>query len=977
MLKKRLMIVLGLVIALSMVLTACGPTATPAPTAAPVAQATATPRHGGWLDEIDVSVVSQDSVLSQLQAGAINAYTFGLSSSQLSALKSSGLSYEPFYGASYSLILNPAKLKDPNSLNPFSDAKIRKALNWLVDRNYINQEIYGGGSLPKYLPLATQLVDYTGVIDVARGLETEYAYNPAKAKQVITAEMTSLGATQGSDGKWQFKGKPVTLIFLIRSDGDGTRKPMGDYVANQLESVGFTVNRQYKKSSEAAPIWQQSDPAEGQWELYTNQWGAPGLTRDERNQFQQMYAPDSQQSLPLFLANTGIDPTFQKLADDLANGNYATLQQRHDMMAQALPLAMKDSLQVWLIDGLSYAIQQKNVVVTNDVGAGVESSDMNPFNMRFADKAGGTLKIGTNDLFTGPWNTISNGNWGWDSAIMKDTSSGSDISGAGGLVGDPFTGLAWPQRIATAEVTVQTGLPVSKTLDWVTLKTADKITPPADAWIDWDAKAQKFITVADGLKADAAINQVNAKAQELAGALDLKSIMPAPTSQPVATSAATPSATETPAPLSAGAQPLVKLVTDLAAFYTQTTGVSVDVQSALKSPDTITSFEAEVAKVAAMTSDADKQKELASFAVSFVGGLDTTGYYTRGTVDYSTAKIKSVVTYPPDLFQKVKWHDGSPLSVADFIMPSIETFERANPASKIYDASSVPFFQSTFPTSKGFRITSTNPLTIESYSDLYNADAELDVVSGWPTSPTGLQGENSWDVLAISNMAEADGQLAYSPDKADANKVDQTSWVGGPSLAILSKELDTASSQTLIPYAPTMSQYITADEAKTRYDNLKKWYTDHGTFWIGTGPYYLDKVFTTEKTLVLKNNPDFPDLSDRWASFSQPKLANTQMDGPSQVKVGAPATFDVNVTYNGSPYAKSDIKEVKYLLYDANNAVIASGAANAVANGHYQVVLTSDVTTKLSAGSYKLEVAVVPIPVAIPSFSSTDFVVVP
>jgi hypothetical protein len=975
MLQKRLMIVLGLVIALSMVLTACGPSATP--TAAPVSQATAAPRHGGWLDEIDVSVVSQDSVLSQLQAGAINAYTFGLSSAQLSALKSSGLSYEPFYGASYSLILNPAKLKDANSLNPFSDAKIREALNWLIDRNYINQEVYGGGSLPKYTPLTTQLVEYTGLVDIARGIESQYAYNPDKAKQVISAEMTTLGATQDSNGKWQFKGKPVTLIFLIRSDGDGTRKPMGDYVANQLETVGFTVDRQYKKSSEAAPIWQQSDPAEGQWELYTNQWGAPGLTRDERNQFQQMYAPDSQQSLPLFLANTGIDPTFQKLADNLANGNYSTLQQRHDMMAQALPLALKDSLQVWLIDGLSYAVQQKNVVVTNDVGAGVESSDMNPFNMRFADKAGGTLKIGTNDLFTGPWNTISNGNWGWDSAIMKDTSSGSAISAQGGIVGDPFTGLAWPQRIATAEVTVQTGLPVSKTLDWLSLKTADKISVPPDAWVDWDAKAQKFITAADALKAQTASDQVNAKAQELAGAVNLKSIVPTPASQPVPAAAATPSATATPAPLSAGAQPLVKLVTDLAAFYTQTTGVSVDVTSALASEDTKTSFEAEAAKVSALTSDADKQKELASFAVSFVGGMDTSGYYTRGTIDYSTAKIKSVVTYPPDLFQKVKWHDGSPLSVADFIMPTIEFYDRANPASKIYDESAVPYFQSFQPTFKGFRITSTNPLTIESYSDLYNGDAELDVVTGWPTSPNGLQGENSWDVLAISNMAEADGQLAYSPDKADANKIDQTSWVGGPSLAILSKELDQASSQTLIPYAPMMSQYITADEAKARYNNLKKWYTAHGTFWIGTGPYYLDKVFTTEKTLVLKNNPDFPDLSDQWASFSQPKLANTQMDGPSQVKVGTQATFDVNVTYNGNPYAKSDIKQVKYLLYDANNAVIASGAANAVAEGHYQAVLGSDVTSKLSAGSYKLEVAVVPIPVAIPSFSSTDFVVVP
>ena len=977
MLQKRMMIVLGLVIAISMVLTACGPSATPTPTAAPVAQATATPRHGGWLDEIDVSVVSQDSVLSQLQAGAINAYTFGLSSAQLSALKSSGLSYEPFYGASYSLILNPAKLKDPNSLNPFSDTKIREALNWLVDRNYINQEIYGGGSLPKYLPLTTQLVEYTGLVDVARGIETQYAFNLSKAKQVITTEMTSLGATQGSDGKWQFKGKSVTLIFLIRPDGDGTRKPMGDYVANQLESVGFTVDRQYKKASEAAPIWQQSDPAEGQWELYTAQWGEPGLTRDERNQFQQMYAPDSQQGIPVFLANTGIDPTFQKLSDDLANGNFTNLQQRHDMMAQALPLALKDSLQVWLIDGLSYAVQQKNVVVTNDVGAGVEASDMNPFNMRFADKAGGTLKIGTNDLFTEPWNTIAGSGWGWDTANWKDTSSGSAISAQGGIVGDPFTGLAWPQRIATAEVTVQTGLPVSKTLDWVTLKTADKIAPPPDAWVDWDAKAQKFITVADGLKAKAAIDQVNAKAKDLAGAVNLKSLVPAPTPKTAPNAAATPAATATPAPLSAGAQPLVKLVTDVAAFYTQTAGVSVDVTSALASQDTKTSFEAEVAKVSALTSDADKQKELASFAVSFVGGLDASGYYTRGTIDYSTAKVKSVVAYPPDLFQKVKWHDGSPLSVADFIMPTIEFYERANPASKIYDASAVPNFQSIQPTFKGFKITSTNPLTIESYSDLYNGDAELDVVTGWPTSPTGLQGENSWDVLAISNMAEADNQLAYSQDKSDANKIDQMSWVGGPSLAILSKDLDKASSQSLIPYAPTLSQYITTDEAKARYDNLKKWYTDHGTFWIGTGPYYLDKVFTTEKTLVLKNNPDFPDLSDRWSSFSQPKLAESQLNGPAQVKVGDQATFDVNVTYNGKPYAQSDIKQVKYLLYDATNAVIASGPANAVADGHYQAVLGSDVTSKLSAGSYKLEVAVVPIPVAIPSFSSSDFVVVP
>ncbi|MGZ6316251.1 MAG: ABC transporter substrate-binding protein, partial [Anaerolineales bacterium] len=671
------------------------------------------------------------------------------------------------------------------------------------------------------------------------------SFNLDKAKTVITQEMTTLGATAGPDGKWQFSGKPVTLIFLIRPDGDGTRKPLGDYVANQLESVGFTVDRQYKKSSEAAPIWQQSDPTLGQWELYTGAWGAPGLTRDEKNQFQQMYAPDSQQGIQPFLSNTAIDPAFQKLSDDLANGKFTSVQERHDMMAQALPLAMKDSLQIWLIDGLSYSAQQKNVVVTNDVGAGVESSPMNPFNMRFADKEGGQLKIGTNDLFTEPWNTLAGSNWVWDTAVMRDTTSGSDLAAAGGLVGDPFTGLSWPQRIDKAEVTVKTGLPVSKSLDWVTLNTADTITVPPDAWIDWDAKAQKFITVGE----------------------------------------------------------------------------------------------------------------------KFPAGL--------------TANVKSVVTYPADLFTTVKWHDGSPLSVADFVMPTIELFDRANKDSKIYDEASVPYFQSVQQSYKGFRIASTNPLTIESYSDLYYGDAELDVVTGWPNSPVGLQGENSWDVLAVSNLAEAAGELAYSPDKADASKIEQMSWVGGPSLDILSKHLDEAASTSLIPYAPTMSQYLKADEAKARYDNLKKWYTDHGTFWIGTGPYYLDKVFTTEKTLVLKNNPDFPDLADRFSSFSTPKLATAALDGPGQVKVGDTATFDVNVTFDGNPYAQSDIKQVKYLLYDASNAVISSGEATAVADGHYQAVLGPDVTSKLSAGSYKLEVAVVPIPVAIPAFTSLDFVVVP
>jgi len=976
MLQKRLMLIIGLVMVFSMILSACGPTTTTpnAPTAASAATQPST-RHGGWLDEIDYSVVGTDSAIAQVKAGAIDLFSFNLPSTELSALKSSGLSYSTSYGGNYSIMLNPATLKDTNVLNPFTDHKIREAMNWLIDRNYVNQEIYGGGSLPKFFAITTNLVDYTGVVDIARGLETKYAYNLDKAKQVISAEMTTLGATAGPDGKWQYKGKPVDLIFIIRNDGDLTRKPMGDYVASQLESVGFTVERDYKSSSEASPIWIGSDPADGKWNLYTAGWLNSGLTRDEGNSFQQMYAPDSQQGLSVFLANTTIDPAFQKAADDLANHNFTTIAQRHDLLAQALGLSMQDSTQIWVVDEQVYSTFKSNVNVTYDLASGIEAAAMYPYNLRFTDKEGGQMKIGTNDLFTEPWNTIGGDNWIWDTGVQRFTEQGSDITAQGGIMGDPYTGLAWPQRIATAEVTAQTGLPITKTLDWVTLKTADTIPVPPDTWVSWDAKTQKFITAAEAGNAKATVGKVKDQAQTLANAVNLKSIVPAPA--PSAKPGPTPSATATPAPLSAGAQVLVKLVTDLGTFYTQTTGKTVDVATALGSTDTQASFESEVAKIAGLTSDTDKQKEIATFALGFVGGLDSSGYYTLSTVDYTTSKVKSVVTYPADLFTKVKWHDGSPLSVADFIMPTIQLFDEANPDSKIYDPALAPYFQSLVPNYKGFRITSTNPLTIEAYSDQYYNDAELDVISNWPYSPTGLTGENSWDVLAISDIAAAAGELAFTADQADAKKIEHMSWVGGPSLDILSKHLNEADSQSLIPYAPTLSQYITPADAKARYDNLKAWYTAHGNFWIGTGPYYLDKVFTTEKTLVLKNNPDFPDLADKWASFSTPKLATAAVDGPAQVKVGDSATFDVNVTFNGAPYAKTDIKQVKYLLYDATNAVISTGEATAVADGHYQVVLGTDVTSKLVSGSDKIEVAVVPIPVAIPAYASMDFVVVP
>ncbi len=855
MLKKRLTLAISLVILTSMILTACGGTTTPVVTAPPATEPPATQppatdvptavpteppttRHGGWLDEIDYSVVDAQSAVTQIGAGAVDLFSYGLASDKLADIKAANLCYTQSYGTYYSFMFNPAVFTDTTKLNPFSNLKIREATNWLIDRNYINQEVFAGGALPKLFPLTTQLVDYTGVIDVARGLEAYYAYNFEKGKEIIVAEMEAMGATVGADGKFMFNDAPVTLIFLIRNDGDGTRITMGNYFATQMENVGFTIERQEKKSSELSPLWIGSTPSDGLWSLYTGGWGSSGLNRDEKSIFQEMYLPSSAQGIPLFLDNAA-DPAFVKVGDDLANGNFTTLAQRHDLMVEALPLAVQDSLQTWIVDLQTYAPFNCDLEVSSDVGAGVETTFMGPYNLRFAGVEGGVVKNGSTDtFFADPWNPVDGANWVGNAWIQNATASR-------GLMPDPYTGLAWPLRAEKADVVAQTGLPIATNLDWVNLSFEDTITVPADAWVDWDATTQKFITAGE------------------------------------------------------------------------------------KFPD----------------------------------GL--------------TAKTKSVIYYPADMFQTVKWHDGSNLSVADFVMSMIVTFDRSKEASAIYDADTAGNFEAFLSHFKGVQILSTDPLVIATYDDNYFADAELDVTTWWPTYSTG---ESSWPAIAVGNLADGAGELAWSTGKADLKEVEWMSFIGGPSLEILAKYLDQAIADNTIPYAPTMSAYITADDAAARYAAFKAWYTAKGHFWVGTGPYYLDKVDLNGFTAVVKNNPEFPDLADRWSSFGVAPMGEAALDGPAQVKIGEETVFTVTLTNRntGDPYPTADVKEMKFLLYNDKGETVYVGVGVATADaGVFTLTIPADVAATLVAGAGSIEAAAVLIPVAIPAFTSLAYVVVP
>src|SRR5690606_24333654 len=145
--------------------------------------------------------------------------------------------------------------------------------------------------------------------------------------------------------------------------------------------------------------------------------------------------------------------------------------------------------------------------------------------------------------------------------------------------------------------------------------------------------------------------------------------------------------------------------------------------------------------------------------------------------------------------------------------------------------------------------------------------------------------------------------------------------------------LSEAQASNYIPYEPTLGQFISADEARTRWSNLSRWYNEKGHFWIGTGPLYLERAYTVEKIVHMKRNPDYPDPSDKWARFAEPMIAEIDVYGPRRVTIGAEASFEVELTFDGELYPSDAISEVKYLVINARGEIAATGAATQIGEG--------------------------------------------
>lgn len=786
-------------------------------------------RRGGLLDEI-VFATEPDvgKVFGLIEDGTYQLFAQGITNQTIfqRIRESAGVEHDLSYGSSVELTFNPAGPEFAGGgLNPFAVPEIREAMNWLVDRRHIAEEIYGGLARPRYLVVGTATPDYAALAAEAREIELRYQPDRRRAEEVVGREMEALGAEMRS-GRWHHDGAPVTLRVLIRNDD--IRRQVGDYVANRLEDIGFGVERMYRDAEEASRIWIGGDPAAGQWHVYTGAWVSTVVTRDTATSFDFYYTPRGRAE-PLWQAYDPA-PAFDEVSERLSRGDYADLEERAAMMARGLEMSMRDSARVWLVDQIQVGPRAADLAVSVDLAGGARGSQLWPLTAHYGDAPGGSARFAMPSVMTEPWNPVAGTNWLFDQMVLRAIDDSAFLP-------DPFTGLYRPQRVARAELTVQAGTPVTKTLDWLALEEAEEIIVPDDAWLAWDGAAGRFVSVAEAGEA----------------------------------------------------------------------------------------------------------------------GL--------------TARTRSRIVFEDGYFDR-RWHDGSTVSLADVLISYALTFARADPDSPLFDPGHVPAFESFERHFRGLRIASTDPLTVEVYSDQITPDAETIVARR-------ARGTLPWHVMALAIMAEEAGDLAFSSDQADRLSAEWLSLVSGPSLPVLDRMRERAEEEGYLPFAKLLGAHVDSAEIAARYAALAEWRSTRGHYKIGDGPYYLDSVYPVQGALVLRHFADFPDPADKWLDFTQPPIPAVALDGPMMVAEGDGARFEIEITSAGAPYPAEDIAAAEFLLFDGDGTLTARGAAEAQDDGLWQVALSADQVAALGRGANSLEVVVTSEHVAMPVFASFAFATVP
>jgi peptide/nickel transport system substrate-binding protein len=429
--------------------------------------------EGTFVDTVQfIQYLDENTALEEVKNGNLDLYYFRISSDRIDNVKArEGLQIFESTGGSYSILVNPS---ESEKFNPFSIQEVRFALNYLVDRKLIVNELMGGYGTPMISNYGPYDPDYLFIVDELESFH--FKYNPSLADEMITKALEEAGAEKIGD-IWTFDGEEIEITAFIRSD-DPVRKSIGEILSSELKKIGFKVSKDFGDLNKAFVVVYGSNPANVQWNFYTEGWGGrSAFVKYDPLGLGQMYSPWFS-NMPGFN-----DPSYWNYQNDYLDsitqniyiGNFTTAEERVDLIRKATREGVKESVRIFLASKIDqYVVNEKIDGVINDFGAGVPTR-FTPINARTDSNS---LTIGVKQIYQGAWNPVM-GISDLYSRYIWDTLSDP------GVFKHPYTGDTIPIRTTWV---IETAGPTGK------------LDLPTDA-ITWDTKQQKWVNVKKGTNA--------------------------------------------------------------------------------------------------------------------------------------------------------------------------------------------------------------------------------------------------------------------------------------------------------------------------------------------------------------------------------------------------------------------------------------------------------------------------------------------
>jgi peptide/nickel transport system substrate-binding protein len=421
----------------------------------------------------------ENLALEEVRSGSLDIYYFRIPlEAAADAAQDSRLRVYDRSAGSMGVLVNPAPSGDVNKINPFEFRQVRFALNYLIDRDFIVNEILRGYGSPLADPFGIYSPEYPNVIDIVESFG--FRHNPAVADRMISESLTTAGASKADNGKWEYNGTPITVRILIRQD-DAPRKAMGEEIASQLEKIGFTVTKEYGDLNKANAVVYGSDPQELQWQIYTEGFaGTAVFVKYNPVIPAQMFAPwfgrmPGGQNPEFWNYENA---TLDQITQSILFFNFTSEQERNELVRQAVEMGIQEAVRIFVAQKTDPFVAASRIDgLVNDFGAGI-TSKYSLLNAR-STEGKNTLNVGVKQIYQGSWNSIA----GLTDVYSRDIHT---LIADTATFRNPYTGDIIPLRA-----------------NWTGVSTAgpsDMLDVPVDA-VTWNASLHQWVEVGQGSNA--------------------------------------------------------------------------------------------------------------------------------------------------------------------------------------------------------------------------------------------------------------------------------------------------------------------------------------------------------------------------------------------------------------------------------------------------------------------------------------------